>query len=640
LSQAAAIEDRNATRELAVGSDEQRRAYMATLRGTTHQVISLHVQAAPEATNAKQLALTTILNRKGRVLDAMVDSFGALRRRLAHGDQALFDQWRALTARYSAFAVRGPRAQPIHQYREALKDLDDQRQDAENKLSFRSKEIQVASHPVTVDQVAAAIPEGAALVELFRYLPFNVKPANPKEQWGKPRYVAYVLRRGGEITWADLGEAAPIEAAVDQLLPPLHRAVVGFKPAARKLDALVIQPIRRLLGDTRWLFLSPDDVLNLVPFAALVDENGHFLIERYSFSYLASGRDLLQARVRAQSKDGAVVVGAPDFGAGPELATAPAMVPDTIDNANRHERSADMGARVFQPLLLAAEEARAIRARLGNATLLLGPEATEGTVKALHGPHLLHIATHGFFLPDQTPIEVPALDPGSIRAADRFSGGLRYTENALLRSGLALAGANAQKSGRDDGILTALEASQPDLAGTKLVVMSACQTGIGKVESGDGVYGLRRALTIAGAETQVMSLWRVDDQATSNLMQAYYDGLLAGGGRSEALRQVQLAMLNNPDTAHPYYWASFIVSGNPAALDGTPVAPDFAKVPPGPRGCACQLGSGTPAPAGAWWVAMAALAIARMCRSCRGPQRSQPGALLGGTAQRRIHDGS
>jgi hypothetical protein len=112
-----------------------------------------------------------------------------------------------------------------------------------------------------------------------------------------------------------------------------------------------------------------------------------------------------ETRLATPSNGGAVVVGAPDFGEGSALATGPAKVPDTSENANRQERSADMRARAFPPLLLAAEVARTIHARLGNATLLLGPRATEGAVKALHGPRVLHIATHGFFLLDQTPIE-------------------------------------------------------------------------------------------------------------------------------------------------------------------------------------------------------------------------------------------
>jgi CHAT domain-containing protein len=116
-------------------------------------------------------------------------------------------------------------------------------------------------------------------------------------------------------------------------------------------------------------------------------------------------------------------------------------------------------------------------------------------------------------------------------------------------------------------VLTALEASGLDLFGTRLVVMSACETGLGKVTNGDGVYGLRRALVIAGTETVVMSLWQVDDLATRDLMAGYYQRLQAGEGRSAALRNVQLALLNNPRYAHPYYWASFVSAGDSSPLD-------------------------------------------------------------------------
>src|SRR6185295_3863236 len=164
----------------------------------------------------------------------------------------------------------------------------------------------------------------------------------------------------------------------------------------------------------------------------------------------------------------------------------------------------------------------------------------------------------------------------------------------LLRSGLVFAGANRGQSGKDDGVLTAMEASQLDLYGTKLVVLSACETGVGETSNGEGVYGLRRALVMAGAETQVMSLWKVNDAATREQMEAYYTRLLQGGGRSEALRQVQLGMLHDPQHAHPYYWASFIVSGNTATLDGKPAPPDVPKVNPGMRGCNCELGAVSP----------------------------------------------
>jgi CHAT domain-containing protein len=141
----------------------------------------------------------------------------------------------------------------------------------------------------------------------------------------------------------------------------------------------------------------------------------------------------------------------------------------------------------------------------------------------------------------------------------------------LLRSGLALAGANQRRSGSDrddDGILTALEAAGLDLWGTKLVVLSACDTGVGKVKNGEGVFGLRRALLLAGSETQVISLWPVSDLGTRDLMIEYYRALEQGEGRSEGLRRVQLEMITRKGRSHPFYWASFIQSGEWANLEG------------------------------------------------------------------------
>jgi CHAT domain-containing protein len=138
----------------------------------------------------------------------------------------------------------------------------------------------------------------------------------------------------------------------------------------------------------------------------------------------------------------------------------------------------------------------------------------------------------------------------------------------LLRSGLALAGANLQAAAGDDGILTAMEAAHLNLWGTRLVTLSACDTGIGLVRNGDGVYGLRRSIVLAGAETLVMSLWPVSDGVTREMMTAYYRGLKAGSGRGDALRQVQRSMMTRPGREHPFYWASFIQAGEWANLEG------------------------------------------------------------------------
>jgi CHAT domain-containing protein len=143
-------------------------------------------------------------------------------------------------------------------------------------------------------------------------------------------------------------------------------------------------------------------------------------------------------------------------------------------------------------------------------------------------------------------------------------------ENPLLRSGLALAGANQRDEGAEDGILTSLEMAGLDLSGTQLVVLSACDTGLGTVANGEGVYGLRRAVLMAGAEAQLTSLWKVSDEVTLKLMGSYYRRLIAGEGRAEALRSVQLEMLADTWLRHPYYWASFVPIGRwePLSLPG------------------------------------------------------------------------
>jgi len=137
-----------------------------------------------------------------------------------------------------------------------------------------------------------------------------------------------------------------------------------------------------------------------------------------------------------------------------------------------------------------------------------------------------------------------------------------------LRCSISCASSVARFSTRssgdaEDGLLTALEVAGLDLWGTRMVVLSACDTGLGDARNGEGVYGLRRALVLAGSESQVMSLWQVSDVATRELMIAYYQRLRAHEGRAEALRNVQLAMLRGPgNRVHPFYWASFIESGD------------------------------------------------------------------------------
>jgi CHAT domain-containing protein len=221
----------------------------------------------------------------------------------------------------------------------------------------------------------------------------------------------------------------------------------------------------------------------------------------------------------------------------------------------------DLSTVYFAPLAGTAEEARSIKSLFPEAQVLTGQQATKSALKRVEAPRVLHIATHGFFLDDAGNGANAAAGTRAIRAKVNI-------ENPLLRSGLALAGANLSGNGSDDGILTALEASNLNLWGTKVVTLSACETGVGEVKNFEGVYGLRRAFFLAGAETLLMSLWPVSDRVTRETMTAFYTGLRDGMGRGEALRHAQLEMLKRKDRQHPFYWASFILGGEWRSLQG------------------------------------------------------------------------
>jgi CHAT domain-containing protein len=392
-----------------------------------------------------------------------------------------------------------------------------------------------------------------------------------------------------QVSWVDLGDAVAINDDVDELRRALRNpSSTNVKQLGKALYEKVMHPILPLLGKTHRLFLSPDGDLNLIPFGALVDEQERYLVETYSITYLTSGRDLLRLQVHTVSKQGPVVFANPLFEQVGDPGDFGKQTAPVVDSGSRgRPPPRDLRNVRFKPLPGTAQEAKALGDVLSGVKLWTGAQATEAALKQVSGPSILHIATHGFFLPDQAQAFGESAR-GIIVSTQTQTGG----ENPLLRSGLALAGVNQHQSGAgEDGVLTALEATGLDLWGTKQVVLSACETGLGEVKNGEGVYGLRRALVLAGSESQVMSLWAVSDAATRDLMADYYKRLQAGEGRTEALRQVQLTMIKSAaptapsaqqrdvgieqrqktpleDRSHPFYWASFIQSGEWRSLTG------------------------------------------------------------------------
>ncbi len=576
LEKALDIAERELSLILSTGSEADHVVYFHRNSYVVDTAVELHTRVAPASKRAAELALTTVLRRKGRILDASASALAALRGRLSPDDARALDQLDEARAKLAKLIVAGPEATGPDAYAQAVAELDREVRQAEELIRKRSSAYRAISQPIELGGVQAALAKDERLVEMMVYQPFGGARYDRKRLPPK-RYGAYVVERRGAPVFVDLGPMPAIDQAVEQF-----RAAVAdpdddrVTARGRALYDLTLGKIAPKLGGATKLSLAPDGQLNLVPFAALVEPSGQLVVQKYTITYLSSGRDLLRGQVTAKPRGEAVIIADPAFGATGAANDNAAAAAAPSSEVSRGRRSRDLAISSWKPLPGTRQEAEAIHGLLRGAKLLRGEQATESALKAVGAPLVLHVATHGFFLPAVAP-EVPESGDGSGGAGRAAPAGPaavgpmappipRGAENPLLRAGLALAGANALRSGGEDGILTALEASGLDLWGTRLVVLSACETGVGKVSNGEGVYGLRRALVIAGAESLVMSLWQVDDLATRDLMMRFYKKLEGGQGRSEALRAAQLETLAKPAHRHPFFWAAFQPAGDSSPI--------------------------------------------------------------------------
>jgi CHAT domain-containing protein len=200
-------------------------------------------------------------------------------------------------------------------------------------------------------------------------------------------------------------------------------------------------------------------------------------------------------------------------------------------------------------------------------------EALDAVLFNAKQPRILHLATHGYFLNDEeakSPDDTRGMERTiGVMQKDGFGvGGFGKTvvaskmENPMLRSGIALAGANTSiKEGRDEGVVSAEKILGLNLKGTELVVLSACETGVGDVMQGEGVFGLKRSFILSGAKTVVMSLWSVPSAETTELMSEFYTMTASGIGKAEAINRARLRMMaKNPN---PFFWGAFVLTGKP-----------------------------------------------------------------------------
>ena len=392
---------------------------------------------------------------------------------------------------------------------------------------------------------------------------------------GGYKILALVLEPNGSVSLIDLGDASILEKAISSAVSTVSKQQENVVEKFETVSQLLLKPLQQATaGYTTW-FISPDGELNRLPFAALqLPGNRGFLTEAVNLRLLTTGRELLDLQQPSQpAKNKPLVVADPDFDHNSSVVSTGALSKDENGVDDVRQRSTALPEQLeWDRLPATAKEGKTIKALTGGS-LLVQQQATADAVKSTPAPKILHLATHAFYLPNQQEQETEIVNE---LVPQRSSRGVVQTndlrgESPLLRSGIALAGANQPDTNpNDDGYLTALEVAQLSWEGTELVVISACESGLGDLQVGEGVYGLKRAIAVAGARSSLLSLWKVDDAATAAFMESFYQRLKKGDGRADALAATQKEFRNHPIPMwrEPYVWAAFQLSGDWGPITG------------------------------------------------------------------------
>ena len=573
------ISDRALADMLTVGSERNKAAVLANLEDPIPLLLAFQRKAGDQLPSARALAFEAVARRKGRLLDEVHDWGRSLRENPDPAIRERFDQREAMLECQASMTIAlgyrdlkpamvGTCALPGTQlegrYERLLHDLRTNWTDALGKQALQavtalreridtleaelSRDIpQFAStiRPARLEDIRAHLQADEMLIEFVAY---------------SNGYGAFLLGRTGDLRWVDLGAAGAIDRPVQDLIEAANdwsTSLAGKEAASAKAsektaeEALrtlsqklspVIAELRRRKEVAR-LRIAPDGMLNLVPFGALADTHGGFLIRHFAISYVAAGRDLTGIST-GETPTSAVI----------------AVSPGASRKSDGVKSGGAFRAERLERLEDAELEAQDVKKWIPKAQLLNEGDATEQRIKQLHHPALLHIVGHGIVRGNEdckVDPSSPACQLGSMDPAARAMS----LSAIVLEEAYGRGGASSQ-----DGLLTALELQSLDLQGTQMLVLSQCRMADGMPSSGEGVFGMRRAAAIAGVRTFVAPLWKIADATEQALMDGFYREISAGKGRAEALRMAQLGLLNNPRTASFLQWAPVILSGDPGPL--------------------------------------------------------------------------
>jgi hypothetical protein len=491
-------------RDLAYGRDTEKLRALGSRQFFT-SILHAGVGDAERRKEFLPLLLRAVTGSKARLADEAQAALESMKRRVGGEDRqslvALEEVWQKQSALWRA-------ASPEEAQVQEMAALSARESDLMAAISVRSAEFRKLTDEPSPAKLATAL-RGRVLVEIVRLARFQPK-AGEEKLFGDPLYTALLLFPDGRIEMVDLGGADGIDRLVRdyRLANEVADNCGPMDELAARLGEIILAPIVKLTGKATDWYVAPDGALRLIPFGGL-RMNGRYAASQFQIQTLGSGRDLLRLDLAFSSGTDDVVFANPNFGDGnggfvalPETEAEAAAIRRVLPNA----QIVDEGKR-------------------GKA-FLLGLEAA---------PRILHLATHAFY--------------------HSGAGG-----DPLLRGGIALDGANAGA----DGVLTAKEAQTLRLRGTQLAVMSACETGVGEVSFGEGLVGLQRSLMMAGARSQMLTLWPVNSERTIGFMERFYRKLAGGMAKGEAWLTTQRELID--EGVAPHFWAPFVLYGDPGPL--------------------------------------------------------------------------
>jgi CHAT domain-containing protein/tetratricopeptide (TPR) repeat protein len=566
-----------------VMSERDALTYAQQMHSSVNLYLSGFLDANVRGDSNLYQAADIIFSTKGEISDEIIKRRRSLVSEADSTTVALAESYRLSKHHLSQLFIQGPGDKTPKTFSRELDSLRELTNRLEAELARRSASFRREQdyRNVRTERISKLLPENSILVEYVSY-DYHM----PVHDSVVSRYLVVVVDDQSIRDIIDLGAGADIDRLVHQYrrhlldialsgrLPSIVHQM-EYEKISKALYNKVWEPFEDLLAGKEMVLISPDGGLNIVSFAGLCDQEGKYLIEKYAVHYLTSGRDLIRLKDESPASSGLLALGDPDYSAPAtarlslpeEESLAPVREADSSTTFKGRAGRGQLDDITIAPLPATRHEVEKIAESWRKSSeepmrICYGAYASEEILKAeASGKRIIHLATHGYFLQDVSPIPLP--QPGIISDQEFFG------ENPLLLSGLFLAGANlhgkgADSAGAEDGILTAEEVTAMNLEGTALVVLSACETGLGKVTEGEGVYGLRRAFQIAGARTVVSALWSISDEATAGMMSQLYEK--RDEPFPEAIRRIQLKTINKlraqSNVDHPFSWGAFVAVGD------------------------------------------------------------------------------